>query len=173
MSIYEIKTSRSFKHKIGFWCALMRVSSKDFGKLVERKSPTCSHTRLRENLVVEVIEIKRLTGEPIAVHQIKGKKINRRWPYFYESRFRHARWCFELVPNAKIASVGLYIERSTLQPVAYFDKVVRRHDFAYCLICWPHVFSNWWYLNRDALIYLKSKRIVNIFLGFVFWVAAP
>lgn len=31
----------------------------------------------------------------------------------------------ELIPNAKISVVGLYRDEETLQPVAYFDKVVK------------------------------------------------
>lgn len=43
----------------------------------------------------------------------------------------------ELIPNAKISVVGLYRDEETLQPVAYFDKVVKNIDERTALIVDP------------------------------------
>ena len=75
----------------------------------------------------------------------------------------------ELIPNAKISVVGLYRDEETLQPVAYFDKVVKNIDERTALIVDPMLATGG---TLIATIDLLKKKGCTKILG-LFLVAAP
>jgi uracil phosphoribosyltransferase len=164
MSIYEIKHPL-IQHKIG----LMRaygVSSKDFRELASEVANLLTYEATRK-LQVEDIEIKGWAGEPISVNQIKGKKIT--VVPILRAGLGMLDGVLSLVPNAKISVVGLYRDEETLQPVAYFDKVVSDIDSRIALIVDPMLATGGTLIATIDL--LKSKGCKHI-LG-LFLVAAP
>lgn len=164
MSVYEIKHPL-IQHKIG----LMRaygVSSKDFRELASEVANLLTYEATRK-LKVEDIEIKGWAGEPISVNQIKGKKIT--VVPILRAGLGMLDGVLSLVPNAKISVVGLYRDEETLQPVAYFDKVVSDIDSRIALIVDPMLATGGTLIATIDL--LKSKGCKHI-LG-LFLVAAP
>ena len=75
----------------------------------------------------------------------------------------------ELIPNAKISVVGLYRDEDTLQPVAYFDKVVKNIDERTALIVDPMLATGG---TLIATIDLLKKKGCTKIMG-LFLVAAP
>ena len=164
MSIYEIKHPL-IQHKIG----LMRaygVSSKDFRELASEVANLLTYEATRD-LAIESIEIKGWTGAPIGINQIKGKKIT--VVPILRAGLGMLNGVLNLVPNAKISVVGLYRDEETLQPVAYFDKVVTDIDSRIALIVDPMLATGGTLIATIDL--LKSKGCQHI-LG-LFLVAAP
>ena len=164
MAIHEIKHPL-IQHKIG----LMRahgVSSKDFRELASEVANLLTYEATRD-LTVEKITIKGWTGEPITIDQIKGKKIT--VVPILRAGLGMLDGVLRLVPNAKISVVGLYRDEETLQPVAYFDKVVSDIEERIGLIVDP-MLATGGTLNATIEL-LKSKGCKQI-LG-LFLVAAP
>jgi uracil phosphoribosyltransferase len=164
MAIHEINHPL-IQHKIG----LMRaygVSSKDFRELASEVANLLTYEATRE-LSIEEISIKGWTGEPISIKQIKGKKIT--VVPILRAGLGMLDGVLRLVPNAKISVVGLYRNEETLQPVAYFDKVVSDIDERIGLIVDP-MLATGGTLNATIDL-LKSKGCKQI-LG-LFLVAAP
>ncbi len=129
MSVYEIKHPL-IQHKIG----LMRaygVSSKDFRELASEVANLLTYEATC-GLRVESIEIKGWAGESISVNQIKGKKIT--VVPILRAGLGMLDGVLSLVPNAKISVVGVYWDEETLQPAAYFVKVVSDIDSRIALI---------------------------------------
>ena len=75
----------------------------------------------------------------------------------------------QLVPNAKVSVVGLYRDEETLEPVAYFDKIIADVDQRTALIIDPMLATGGTLLATIDL--LKQKGCKNI-LG-LFLVASP
>lgn len=164
MAVHEINHPL-IQHKIG----LMRaygVSSKDFRELASEVANLLTYEATRD-LAVEGITIKGWTGEPITINQIKGKKIT--VVPILRAGLGMLDGVLRLVPNAKISVVGLYRNEETLQPVAYFDKVVVDIDKRIGLIVDP-MLATGGTLNATIDL-LKSKGCKQI-LG-LFLVAAP
>lgn len=164
MAIHEINHPL-IQHKIG----LMRaygVSSKDFRELASEVANLLTYEATRE-LSIEEISIKGWTGEPISIKQIKGKKIT--VVPILRAGLGMLDGVLRLVPNAKISVVGLYRNEETLQPVAYFDKVVSDIDERIGLIVDP-MLATGGTLNAtiDLLKNKGCKQILGLFL-----VAAP
>ena len=119
MAVHEIKHPL-IQHKIG----LMRaagVSSKDFRELASEVGNLLTYEATRD-LQTETVEIQGWTGKPLNVQKIKGKKIT--VVPILRAGLGMLDGVMKLVPNAKISVVGLYRNEVTLEPVAYFDKVV-------------------------------------------------
>ena len=164
MAVHEIKHPL-IQHKIG----LMRaygVSSKDFRELASEVANLLTYEATRE-IAVEHIDIKGWTGETIEVKQIKGKKIT--VVPILRAGLGMLDGVLRLVPNAKISVVGLYRNEETLQPVAYFDKIVNDIDSRIALIVDP-MLATGGTLNATIDL-LKAKGCEHI-LG-LFLVAAP
>ena len=164
MSVHEIKHPL-IQHKIG----LMRangVSSKDFRELASEVGNLLTYEATRD-LPLENIQIEGWTGEPIEVSQIKGKKIT--VVPILRAGLGMLDGVLRLVPNAKISVVGLYRNEETLQPVAYFDKVISDIDSRLGLIVDP-MLATGGTLNAtiDLLKSKGCKKIIGLFL-----VAAP
>jgi uracil phosphoribosyltransferase len=164
MAVHEINHPL-LQHKIG----LMRaygVSSKDFRELASEVGNLLTYEATRD-LATEEISIKGWQGDPITINQIKGKKIT--VVPILRAGLGMLDGVLCLIPNAKISVVGLYRNEETLQPVAYFDKVVRDIDERIGLIVDP-MLATGGTLNATIEL-LKSKGCKHI-LG-LFLVAAP
>ncbi|MAI63768.1 MAG: uracil phosphoribosyltransferase, partial [Alteromonas sp.] len=103
----------------------------------------------------------------VEVKQIKGKKIT--VVPILRAGLGMLEGVLELIPNAKISVVGLYRDEETLQPVAYFDKVVKNIDERTALIVDPMLATGGTLIATIDL--LKEKGCKNI-MG-LFLVAAP
>jgi uracil phosphoribosyltransferase len=164
MSVHEIKHPLIL-HKVG----LMRaagISSKDFRELAGEVGNLLTYEATRD-LQTEPVEIKGWTGKPIQIKKIKGKKIT--IVPILRAGLGMLDGVLKLIPNAKISVVGFYRDEQTLQPVAYFDKVVKDVEKRTALIVDPMLATGGTLVATIDL--LKSKGCQKI-LG-LFLVAAP
>ncbi|GAA6183985.1 MULTISPECIES: uracil phosphoribosyltransferase [Alteromonadaceae] len=164
MAVHEIKHPLIL-HKIG----LMRakgISSKDFRELASEVGNLLTYEATRD-LKTEKVNIPGWTGEPIEVSKIKGKKIT--VVPILRAGLGMLDGVLQLIPNAKISVVGLYRDEETLEPVAYFDKVVKDVDLRTALIVDPMLATGGTLIATiDLLKKKKCKKILGLFL-----VAAP
>lgn len=153
------------EHKMG----LLRadgVSSKDFRELASEVGNLLTYEATHD-LAVETKTIIGWSGEPISIKQIKGKKIT--IVPILRAGLGMLDGVLNLVPNAKISVVGLYRDEETLQPVAYFDKVVKDIDERISLIVDPMLATGGTLIATIDLLKQKGcKHILGLFL-----VAAP
>lgn len=153
------------QHKIG----LMRqknLSSKDFRELASEVGNLLTYEATRE-LTTEALDIEGWDGSIIKVNKIKGKKIT--IVPILRAGLGMLDGVLKLIPNAKISVVGLYRDEDTLQPVAYFDKVVKDVSHRTALIVDPMLATGGTLIASIDL--LKQKGCTNI-MG-LFLVAAP
>ncbi len=164
MSVYEIKHPLIL-HKIG----LMRaagVSSKDFRELAAEVGNLLTYEATRD-LTTEPVEIAGRTGEKKKKKKIKGKKIT--VVPILRAGLGMLDGVLRLIPNAKISVVGLYRDEESLQPVAYFDKVVNDVELRTALIVDPMLATGGTLIATIDLLKSKGcKKILGLFL-----VAAP
>jgi uracil phosphoribosyltransferase len=164
MSVNEIKHPL-IQHKLG----LMRadgVSSKDFRELASEVGNLLTYEATRD-LTTEQVEIQGWTGEPITIRKIKGKKIT--VVPILRAGLGMLDGVLRLIPNAKISVVGLYRNEETLQPVAYFDKVVKDVEERTALIVDPMLATGGTLIATIDLLKQKGcQHIMGLFL-----VAAP
>ena len=164
MAIKEIQHPL-IQHKIG----LMRaagISSKDFRELASEVGNLLTYEATRD-LDTESVEIKGWTGEPLMINKIKGKKIT--VVPILRAGLGMLDGVMQLIPNAKISVVGLYRDEETLQPVAYFDKVVKDVEQRTALIVDPMLATGGTLIATIDLLKQKGcKHIMGLFL-----VAAP
>lgn len=164
MAVKEIQHPL-IQHKLG----LMRaegVSSKDFRELASEVGNLLTYEATRD-LETETVKIKGWTGEALKIRKIKGKKIT--VVPILRAGLGMLDGVMQLIPNAKISVVGLYRDEKTLQPVAYFDKIVKDVAIRTALIVDPMLATGGTLIATIDL--LKSKgcqRILGLFL-----VAAP
>ncbi len=164
MAVHEI-THPLIQHKIG----LMRdanISSKDFRELSSEVGNLLTYEATRA-LPTETAVIKGWAGEDIPVKRIKGKKIT--VVPILRAGLGMLDGVMELIPNAKISVVGLYRDEETLEPVPYFDKVVKDIDQRIALIVDPMLATGGTLIATIDL--LKQKGCTHI-MG-LFLVAAP
>lgn len=164
MAIHEIDHPL-IHHKIG----LMReqgISSKDFRELASEVGNLLTYEATRE-LQTEPVEINGWNGEKIQSRKIKGKKIT--VVPILRAGLGMLDGVLQLIPNAKISVVGLYRDETTLQPVAYFDKVVKDAAERTALIVDPMLATGGTLIATIDLLKQKGcKDIMGLFL-----VAAP
>ena len=164
MAVHEI-THPLIAHKLG----LMRnakISSKDFRELASEVGNLLTYEATR-TLPTERATIKSWSGDEVEVRQIKGKKIT--VVPILRAGLGMLEGVLELIPNAKISVVGLYRDEDTLQPVAYFDKVVKNIDERTALIVDPMLATGGTLIATIDLLKKKGcRRIMGLFL-----VAAP
>lgn len=164
MSIHQIKHPL-IEHKLG----LMRkdgVSSKQFRELTNELGTLLTYEATRD-LNTEAVDIDGWAGEPIEVQRIKGKKMT--VVPILRAGLGMLDGVMNLIPNAKISVVGLYRNEETLQPVAYFDKVVKDVEQRTALIIDPMLATGGTLIATIDLLKQKGcKRIKGLFL-----VAAP
>jgi len=164
MAVKEIKHPL-IQHKLG----LMRaygISSKDFRELASEVGNLLTYEATRE-LETERVEIRGWTGEAININQIKGKKIT--VVPILRAGLGMLDGVMQLIPNAKISVVGLYRDEESLQPVAYFDKVVKDISQRTALIVDPMLATGG---TLIATIDLLKQRGCQHIMG-LFLVAAP
>jgi uracil phosphoribosyltransferase len=164
MSVYEIKHPL-VQHKMG----LMRaagVSSKDFRELASEVANLLTYEATRD-LSVERVQIEGWNGDLIDIEHIKGKKIT--IVPILRAGLGMLDGVLRLVPNAKISVVGLYRDEETLQPVAYFDKIVGDIEVRTALIVDPMLATGG---TLNATIELLKNKGCKHILG-LFLVAAP
>jgi len=164
MAVHEI-THPLIAHKLG----LMRnakISSKDFRELASEVGNLLTYEATR-TLPTERAVIKSWSGDEVEVKQIKGKKIT--VVPILRAGLGMLEGVLELIPNAKISVVGLYRDEETLQPVAYFDKVVKNIDERTALIVDPMLATGG---TLIATIDLLKKKGCTKILG-LFWSPAP
>jgi uracil phosphoribosyltransferase len=164
MAIHEIYHPL-IQHKIG----LMReqgISSKDFRELASEVGNLLTYEATR-NLQTEDVETTAWDGQKIRIKKIKGKKIT--VVPILRAGLGMLDGVLRLIPNAKISVVGLYRDEKTLQPVAYFDKVVKDAAKRTALIVDPMLATGGTLIATVDLLKQKGcQRIMGLFL-----VAAP
>ena len=164
MPVHEIHHPL-IQHKIG----LMReegISSKDFRELASEVGNLLTYEATRE-LQTEIIETTAWNGKKINIQKIKGKKIT--VVPILRAGLGMLDGVLRLIPNAKISVVGLYRDEDTLQPVAYFDKVVKDAAKRTALIVDPMLATGGTLIATIDLLKQKGcKHIMGLFL-----VAAP
>ncbi|MDO6839469.1 uracil phosphoribosyltransferase [Paraglaciecola chathamensis] len=164
MSVKEINHPL-VQHKLG----LMReagISSKNFRELASEVGNLLTYEATRE-LETETVEISGWNDEPIKVKKIKGKKIT--IVPILRAGLGMLDGVMQLVPNAKVSVVGLYRDEETLQPVAYFDKVVKDVEERTALIVDPMLATGGTLIATIDLLKEKGcQHIMGLFL-----VAAP
>jgi uracil phosphoribosyltransferase len=164
MAVHEI-THPLIAHKLG----LMRnakISSKDFRELASEVGNLLTYEATR-TLPTERAKIRSWSGDEVEVRQIKGKKIT--VVPILRAGLGMLEGVLELIPNAKISVVGLYRDEESLQPVAYFDKVVKNIDERTALIVDPMLATGG---TLIATIDLLKKKGCTKIMG-LFLVAAP
>ncbi|GAC32927.1 uracil phosphoribosyltransferase [Paraglaciecola polaris] len=164
MSVKEINHPL-VQHKLG----LMReagISSKNFRELASEVGNLLTYEATRE-LETETVEINGWNDEPIKVKKIKGKKIT--IVPILRAGLGMLDGVMQLIPNAKVSVVGLYRDEETLQPVAYFDKVVKDVEDRTALIVDPMLATGGTLIATIDLLKQKGcQHIMGLFL-----VAAP
>ena len=164
MAVHEINHPL-IQHKVG----LMRVndiSTKHFRELASEVGTLLTYEASRQ-LETEQVEIEGWTGQPLTVGRIKGKKIT--VVPILRAGLGMLDGVMELIPSAKVSVVGLYRNEETLEPVAYFDKVIKDVDSRTALIIDPMLATGGTLIATIDL--LKQKGCTQI-MG-LFLVAAP
>lgn len=164
MAVHEIKHPL-VQHKLG----LMRkdgISSKGFRELASEVGNLLTY-EATGNLPLEDKDITGWSGDTITIKQIQGKKLT--VVPILRAGLGMLDGVMKLIPNAKVSVVGLYRNEETLEPVAYFDKVVEDIADRTALIIDPMLATGGSLIATIQL--LKNKGCQNI-IG-LFLVAAP
>lgn len=131
MSVKEINHPL-VKHKLG----LMRVnniSTKDFRQLSKEVGNLLTYEATKE-LKLENTEIESWQG-PITVEKIEGPKLT--VVPILRAGLGMLDGVLENLPGASVSVVGLYRDEKTLQPVSYFQKLIKNIDKRQALIVDP------------------------------------
>lgn len=164
MAVKEIKHPL-IQHKLG----LMReagISSKQFRELASEVGNLLTYEAATE-LETEQVTIQSWQDKPMQVERIKGKKIT--VVPILRAGLGMLDGVMQLIPTAKISVVGLYRNEETLEPVAYFDKVVKDIPQRTALIVDPMLATGGTLIATIDLLKQKGcKKIMGLFL-----VAAP
>ncbi|WP_416695967.1 uracil phosphoribosyltransferase [Candidatus Pseudothioglobus sp. Uisw_050_01] len=148
-------------HKI----ALLRqygISTKQFRELANEVASLLTYEATR-NLPLEDREINGWQDEPIKTQMLSGKKLS--IVPILRAGLGMLDGVLTLVPNAKVSVVGLYRDEDTLNPVAYFDKVITDIDQRTALIIDPMLATGGTLLATIDLLKQKGcKKIIGLFL---------
>ena len=148
-------------HKI----ALLRqygISTKQFRELANEVASLLTYEATRD-LSQENREINGWQGEPINTQMLSGKKLS--IVPILRAGLGMLDGVLTLVPNAKVSIVGLYRNEETLEPVAYFDKVIADIDQRTALIIDPMLATGGTLLATIDLLKQKGcKKIIGLFL---------
>ena len=148
-------------HKI----ALLRqqgISKKQFRELANEVASLLTYEATRD-LPIENREINGWQGEPINTEMLTGKKLS--IVPILRAGLGMLDGVLTLVPNAKVSIVGLYRDEETLNPVAYFDKVINDIDKRTALIIDPMLATGGTLLATIDLLKQKGcKKIIGLFL---------
>jgi len=164
MALYSIEHPL-IRHKLG----LMRVdgiSTKDFRELASEVATLLTYEAGRQ-LETEQVTVKGWTGEDLVVDRIKGKKIT--IVPILRAGLGMLDGVLNLIPSAKVSVVGLYRDEETLEPAAYFDKVIEDVASRTAMIIDPMLATGGTLIATIDLLKQKGcKHIFGLFL-----VAAP
>ena len=148
-------------HKI----ALLRqegISTKQFRELANEVASLLTYESTRD-LPIEDREIQGWQGEPIKTQMLSGKKLS--IVPILRAGLGMLDGVLTLVPNAKVSVVGLYRDEETLNPVAYFDKIIEDIDQRTALIIDPMLATGGTLLATIDLLKEKGcKKIIGLFL---------
>jgi len=148
-------------HKI----ALLRqegISTKQFRELANEVASLLTYESTRD-LPIEEREIQGWQGEPIKTKMLSGKKLS--IVPILRAGLGMLDGVLTLVPNAKVSVVGLYRDEETLNPVAYFDKIIEDIDQRTALIIDPMLATGGTLLATIDLLKEKGcKKIIGLFL---------
>ena len=142
------------------------ISTKQFRELANEVASLLTYEATRD-LPLEDVEINGWQGKPIKTRMLTGKKLS--IVPILRAGLGMLDGVLTLVPNAKVSVVGLYRDEETLNPVAYFDKVINDIDQRTALIIDPMLATGGTLLATIDLLKQKGcKKIIGLFL-----VAAP
>jgi uracil phosphoribosyltransferase len=145
--------------------ALLRqegISTKQFRELANEVASLLTYEATRD-LPLENREINGWQGEPINTLMLSGKKLS--IVPILRAGLGMLDGVLTLVPNAKVSVVGLYRDEETLDPVAYFDKVITDIDQRTSLIIDPMLATGGTLLATIDLLKQKGcKKIIGLFL---------
>ena len=160
MSVHQIKHPL-IQHKLG----LLRkagLSTKQFRELTNELATLISYEATRD-LPTESVQIGGWAGHVIEVERIRGKKIT--LVPILRAGFGMLEGVLTVIPNAKISVLGLYRDEETLQPVAYFDNVVKDVEQRTALILDPMLATAGTAIASIDLLKKKGcKNIIGMFL---------
>ena len=114
--------------------ALLRkegISTKQFRELANEVASLLTYEATRD-LPLQDCEINGWQSEPIKVKMLTGKKLT--IVPILRAGLGMLDGVLTLVPNAKVSVVGIYRDEETLNPVAYFDKIITNVDKRTALI---------------------------------------
>lgn len=132
MSVHAIQHPL-VKHKLG----LMRtadISTKSFRELAGEVAKLLTY-EATQDLELEAQTIDGWNGEPIAVEQLKGKKVT--IVPILRAGLGMLEGVTDLIPSARISVVGLYRDEETLEPVPYFEKFTNDLDERLAIVIDP------------------------------------
>ncbi|MDP6103047.1 MAG: uracil phosphoribosyltransferase [Gammaproteobacteria bacterium] len=145
--------------------ALLRkegVSTKQFRELANEVASLLTYEASR-NLPLDNCKINGWQGEPIKAQMLSGKKLT--VVPILRAGLGMLDGVLKLIPNAKVSVVGLYRDEETLNPVAYFDKIITDVDKRTALIIDPMLATGGTLLATIDLLKEKGcKKIIGLFL---------
>ena len=145
--------------------ALLRkegISTKQFRELANEVASLLTYEATRD-LPLQDCEINGWQSEPIKVKMLTGKKLT--IVPILRAGLGMLDGVLTLVPNAKVSVVGLYRDEETLNPVAYFDKIITNVDKRTALIIDPMLATGGTLLATIDLLKQKGcKKIIGLFL---------
>jgi len=145
--------------------ALLRkdgISTKQFRELANEVASLLTYEATRD-LPLQDCEINGWQGEPIKVKMLTGKKLT--IVPILRAGLGMLDGVLTLVPNAKVSVVGLYRDEETLNPVAYFDKIITNVNQRTALIIDPMLATGGTLLATIDLLKQKGcKKIIGLFL---------
>ena len=145
--------------------ALLRkdgVSTKQFRELANELASLLTYEASR-SLPLDNCKINGWQGKPIKVQMLSGKKLT--VVPILRAGLGMLDGVMQLIPNAKVSVVGLYRDEETLNPVAYFDKIITDVDKRTALIIDPMLATGGTLLATIDLLKEKGcKKIIGLFL---------
>ncbi|CUA85831.1 MULTISPECIES: uracil phosphoribosyltransferase [Pseudidiomarina] len=121
------------QHKLG----LMReadISTKSFRELTNELGNLLTY-EATSDFELEPNTITSWSGDAIEVQKLKGKKVT--VVPILRAGIGMLDGVLDLIPSAKVSVVGLYRDEETLEPVPYFQKLVKDIDQRIALVIDP------------------------------------
>lgn len=131
MSVQEIKHPL-IQHKLGILRS-RDISTKGFRTLANEVGSLLTYEATKD-LELEDVTIDGWAGN-VQVQQIKGKKIT--IVPILRAGLGMMDGVLDLIPSARVSVVGLYRDEETLEPVPYFEKLVKDIDERMALVIDP------------------------------------
>ena len=152
------------RHKVG----LLRrhdISTKHFRELACEVSTMLTYEATK-NMEMEPHTIKGWAGD-VVIERVRGKKIS--IVPILRAGFGMLDGVLSVIPSARISVVGMYRNEETLQPVPYFQKIIKDIDSRMALIVDPMLATGGTFnATVDMVKTAGCKNIKGLFL-----VAAP